>query len=188
MSKPSLERMLLIAIPAVAVGFGVTVLTGGLLGVPALTALGGGLFGGGGLAALSAATGAVASGLFSYLIRQGLDDKPPTVKGALVNVALTLGMTYAGLGILRGLAAVVPAAEVAGTVATGVGAEDAPQLGPVVGGLAGATLPDAWSEDESEANRWQEPIIIRIDPSADKPEKAERTPSRGLVDSLPDTR
>src|SRR4051794_26381090 len=87
---------------AIVVGVGLTIATGGLLGVPALVALGGGIVGGGGgAAALATAVGAVGSALAAYFLGNTLDDRPSTLKGALGSVALNVALSFALLGVFR---------------------------------------------------------------------------------------
>jgi hypothetical protein len=166
-----LNRILFIGVPAAAIGIGVTILTGGLLGVPALIALGGGLFGGGAAAAAATAVGAVASGLASYFISRKLDGLPLTVKGALVNVGFTLGMTYAGLGTLWGMGALVApaamdAAEAGIKVWPPIG-EMVPHLAQGAGGIGGAAK---LQEDDDEQLRDIE--LRRLEHSVDDVDSA----------------
>jgi hypothetical protein len=94
---------------SIVVGVGLTVLTGGLLGVPALVALGGGVLGGGGLAAAAAsAVGAFGAGVTSYLLGNALEHRASTWKGALVQGALSTALTFGTLGLGKGIGLAAP--------------------------------------------------------------------------------
>lgn len=127
----------------VVVGVGLTVLTGGLLGVPVLAALGGGILGGGGLAAATAsAVGAFGAGITGYLLGNALDHKASTLKGALVQGALSTALTFATLGLGKGIGLAAPfVARWLAPVTRPVGEALAPVVRPVAEAIADTAKP-----------------------------------------------
>jgi hypothetical protein len=92
-------RALAVGLVATGVAVGLTVATGGLLGVPALTALGAGFFGGGLAASAASLVGAVGGGLASWYLgrRAGLPDH----LGPSGHILVSIGLTFVSLGMAR---------------------------------------------------------------------------------------
>lgn len=136
-------RAIAVGVAAVVVGVGLTVLTGGLLGVPALVALGGGIVGGGGLtAAFATAVGAFGSGITAYLLGNYLEGRESTVGGALREGGMAVLLTFATLGLSRVAAPVVSRVlgRVPAAAASSAGAQTA-EAAAVAAAEVGAAAP-----------------------------------------------
>jgi len=127
----------------VVVGVTLTVASGGLLGVPALAALGGGVIGGGGLAATAAsAIGAFGAGVTGYLLGNALNHRASSWKQALVEGAKSTLLTFATLGLAKGLGFLAPyAGRALEPVTKPVGEAIAPFVRPIAESVANAAKP-----------------------------------------------